>query len=197
MHLVLVAAAASVRANCLFDYVSSLEESCFFGSDHSRLYLTTLYSTFVEGCDIKKCECPNPKIPELTRCDSYALKTMTQFMGIHPHTEAPEMSLYRNITAELNRICGAALGGGENEAGSLQTQASFGGCNPPSKPTTGHTAGITLYVTLISVIFSLIFLDDLNFVGSDRQTVDYTPIRVRPESSPQTPSTSAKNMLFQ
>ena len=193
MHLALLAAAASARANCLYDYVSSLDESCFFGSDQSRLYLTTLYSTFVEGCDINKCECANPTIPELSRCDAYALKTMVQFMGIHPHTDAPEMSLYRNITAELNRICGAALGGGANEANTLQLGGSFGGCNPPSKPPTGHTAGITLYVTLISLIFTLIFLGDLDFVGRapKRISSNYHYVPSKP-----TTQVSAKNLLF-
>lgn len=174
MHAALIFAAASARTNCLYDYVSSLDEACFFGSERSRLELSVAYATFVEGCDFDKCECPSPNVPQ-TACDAYALKTMVQFMGHHPHTDAPEMSLYRNLTAELKRKC-TEVSPESNEAGSLDVTASFGGCNPPSKPSTGHTAGITLYVSLISLVFTYLFLGANDFGGS------YTEVPAGPEA---------------
>lgn len=157
----IVAAAVAVRGDCFSEYVSGVGESCFFGSDSSRAAFALAYDVFVEGCDFEKCECAEPRL-EVTHCDAFVVKTMLQFMGLHPHTGAPEQSLYRNVTDILYRTCDTVS---PNEISASQLEGSVGACNPSGKPTTGHTAGITLYTTLTSIVFTYIFLGGLGRPG--------------------------------
>ena len=179
--LIFAALAAGVRANCFNDYVSSVGESCFFGSDSSRLTMAIAYDVFVEGCDFESCSCANPKI-DPTSCDKFIVKAMIEFMGVHPHTAAPERSLYRNVTAVLREICDKVSPEQDNEASQAQLLGSHGACVSQSKPPTGWSAAITIYVTVISLIFTFIFFGELDYVGAGKYN-QYTKIRSGESSS--------------
>lgn len=179
----LLFATVAVRGNCFSDYVATVGESCFFGSDNSRLAFALAYDVFVEGCDFESCECANPRL-EATHCDSFVVKTMTQFMGLHPHTGAPERSLYRNVTDILRHTCDQVS---PNEAPVSQLEGSVGACNPSGKPTSGHTAGITLYTTLVSIVFTYTFLGGLGNGGKTERhgspNGKYTRVALQSESA--------------
>lgn len=155
---------ALVPSDCFFDYVSTIAESCYFGSSNSQLALAAAYSVFIQGCDFQSCTCETPRI-EPTHCDTFVLKTMIEFMGVHPHTDAPTQSLYHNLTKELNAVCNKVGPSQENEAPGSQLSLSHGACSTSSKPSTGHTTGITLYVTITSLVFTFIFFGRLEYVG--------------------------------
>tara|TARA_Y100000592_G_C5322426_1_gene245431 strand:- start:134 stop:688 length:555 start_codon:yes stop_codon:yes gene_type:complete len=162
-----LAVAASAQTNCFADYVSTVGESCYFGSDSGRLSMAMAYDVFVEGCDFEACACEHPTI-QLSSCDHFIVRSMIEFMGVHPHTGAPEQSLYRNVTAILKEVCDRA--GPENEAPQSQLKGSHGACAPSTKPPTGHAAAITVYVTVVSLLFTFVFFGELDFVGSERRS---------------------------
>lgn len=173
--LIFAALAAGVQANCFFEYVSSIGESCFFGSDNSRLSMAVAYDVFVEGCDFETCSCATPVINP-TSCDKFIVKTMFEFMGLHPPKSAPEQSLYRNVTNVLKEICDKVGPGQENEASQAQLAGSHGACASASKPPTGWSAAITIYVTVISLLFTFTFFGELDYVGKG-ETVSFGEYR--------------------
>ena len=161
--------ALSISQNCLHDYLLSREDSCYFGSDSSRVSLLADVEALIEGCDLKTCKCNSENLAlknsTETPCAAFSMQAMLQFMPIHGEPDDATADIYKNMTTFIKNSCvsGNIM---ENEPANNEIKFSFGACGPTKLPGSGHNAGIIAYVSVISALATFVYLySDQQFVA--------------------------------
>lgn len=149
--------AAAVAQNCLHDYLLQREESCYFGSESSRIALLAEVETLLTSCDLKTCSCSAPQLKGGDEtCEAFAVQAMLGFSTVHGETDETTAEIYRNITSALEKTCMSNQN--ENEPSPYDAAAHFGGCGPTRLPGAGHNAGIVAYVSIIAGLATFVYL---------------------------------------
>ena len=176
-----VLAAVALGQNCLHDYLVSREDSCYFGSDASRVALLEEIGTIINNCDLETCVCTGTLSPN--KCDAFSAQAMMGFVhGIHGEQTDSTPDIFKNMSRALSDAC--EMSGNINEPGHHDLAYSFGACGPTNLPGAGHNAAIVAYVSTMAGLATFVYLysDQVGVSATGR----YMPV-------PSMPSPKLKN----
>ncbi|MGB0550455.1 MAG: hypothetical protein ACPGR8_15095 [Limisphaerales bacterium] len=150
-----ILAAAALAQNCLHDYLLSREDSCYFGSDSSRVALLEEIGAIIDDCDLETCVCKGSMAE--SKCDAFAVQAMMGFVhGIHGEQTTSTPDIFKNMSRALTETCEKK--GNINEPSHHSLSYSFGACGPTNLPSAGHNAGIVAYVSTLAGLATFCYL---------------------------------------
>lgn len=145
----------AVAQNCLHDYLLEREDSCYFGSDSSRIELLADIDAKISNCDFETCECSQPSM-DVPYCNTFSMQAMLGYMTVNANSGAVSEGIFKNVSTYLYNIC--VENNQNNELQEEEVNYSFGACGPANLPDPGHNAGIVAYVSVVSGLATFVYL---------------------------------------
>lgn len=153
--------AFALAQNCLHDYLLSREDSCFFGSQSSRVSLLADVENRIQNCDLETCKCPTgdyhkDRLNGTASCDAFSMQAMLQFIPVHGEPDDTTADIYKNISRIISDAC--VHGNLPGEPADNEVKFTFGACGPTRLPGSGHNAGIVAYVSVMAGLATFVYL---------------------------------------
>lgn len=147
----------AVAQNCLHDYLLERADSCYFGSENSRIQLLADLDQKISNCNFETCKCSNPSVDDPgVNCRAFSMQAMLGYMTVNANTGAVSEGIFKNVSSILAHKC--AEQHTNNEIKDEEVKYTFGACGPKNLPDSGHNAGIIAYVSVISGLATFVYL---------------------------------------